>query len=210
MQLLTDNLNNNNNLVKKLIHAAVTPRPIAWVSSVNADGNANLAPYSFFNAVCSNPPTLMYSVGYREDAKDSLANVQQTGEFVVNFVTESNAYAMNLTAEGVPPEVDEFKLAGLTPIPSTVVAPPRVAESPVHFECQLNQIVTISEQPGGASIVIGTVVCIHVDDHIYDPDGDYIDFDAYQVVGRMTGNSYTRTRDRFDLVRPPRQTNKSD
>jgi len=203
MQLLTDNPNDKR-LASKLLYAAVTPRPIAWVSTVDEDGNRNLAPYSFFNAVCSTPPTIMFAVGYRTDPnpKDTLTNIQQTGEFVVNFVTEANAEAMNLTAETVLPEVDEFEVAGLTATPSTKVRPPRVQTSPIAFECQLNQVVTISEAPGGGYAVFGTIVAMHVDDAIYDPERDYVDFDAYQVVGRMAGNSYTRTRDRFDLKRP--------
>ncbi|MEL6150670.1 MAG: flavin reductase family protein, partial [Chloroflexota bacterium] len=188
-----------------VLYAAVTPRPIAWVSTVDDNGVNNLAPYSFFNAVCSFPPTLMFCPGYREDPgpKDTLANIRATGEFVVNFVTETTADAMNTTAQEVSSQVDEFTRAGLTPIASEQVKAPRVKESPINFECKLNQIITINEAPKGGYIVIGTVVHMHIDDSIYDAERGYIDFDAYGVIGRMAGSGYTHTHDRFDLIRPP-------
>jgi flavin reductase (DIM6/NTAB) family NADH-FMN oxidoreductase RutF len=205
MQISTDGLSTNADLAHKLLYAAVTPRPIAWVSTVSTDGQPNLAPYSFFNAVCFVPPTLMFSCGYRENPhqKDTLTNIRETDEFVVNFVTEDNADAMNITAKEVAPDVNEFERANLTPLPSAVVKAPRVAESPIHFECKLNQIVTVNEAPGGGYIIIGTIVHMHFDDELYDAERNYIDFDVYRVVGRMTGSGYTRTRDRFDLIRPP-------
>lgn len=205
MQIYTADISAFRKDVKKLLYAAVTPRPIAWVSTVDANGTPNLAPYSFFNAVCSMPPTVMFCPGYRDTPapKDTLANIRVTGEFVVNFVTEATAEAMNITAVEVPPDVDEFARANVTPLPSVTVKPPRVAESPVHFECKLQQIVPVSEQPGGGYVVIGTIVHMHADDRIYDSERGYIDFDAYAVVGRMAGNGYTRTRERFDLIRPP-------
>lgn len=205
MELATENMSHSNKAVYKVLYAAITPRPIAWVSTVSNDSVLNLAPYSFFNAVCSFPPTLLFCSGYRDvpTPKDTLTNIRANGEFVVNFVTEHNANAMNITAQEVASDVDEFEKAGLTPIPSHQVQPPRVKESPIHFECRLNQIVPISEQPGGGYIVIGTVVHMHVDDAIYDADREYIDFDKYNVVGRMAGSTYTKTQDRFDLERPP-------
>jgi flavin reductase (DIM6/NTAB) family NADH-FMN oxidoreductase RutF len=205
MQIHTEPLTALDRTVYKILYAAVTPRPIAWVSTVDADGTPNLAPYSFFNAICSHPPSLLFCPSYREapNPKDTLANIRATGEFVVNFVTESNAAAMNITAQETAPHVNEFEQANLTPLPSEVVKAPRVAESPIHFECRLNQIVPVSEAPGGGYVVIGTVVMMHVDDSIYDAENNYIDFDAYPVIGRMAGNGYTTTRHRFDLRRPP-------
>jgi len=205
MQLETENLSGPDKLVHKILYAAVTPRPIAWVSTVDEAGNANLAPYSFFNAVCAYPPTVMFCPGYRDVPypKDTLANVRATGEFVVNFVTKATADAMNITAQEVSPDVDEFERAKLTAAPSVVVKAPRVAESPIQFECKLQQIVPVHEHPDGAYIVIGTVVYMHVDDAVYDTEQGYIDFDAYDVVGRMAGNGYVHTRDRFELIRPP-------
>ncbi|MEM6284328.1 MAG: flavin reductase family protein [Chloroflexota bacterium] len=204
MQIHTEKLSAPSRDVHKVLYAAVTPRPIAWVSTVDESGVYNVAPYSFFNAVCSFPPTVMFCPGYREapGPKDTLANIRATGEFVVNFVTEATADAMNITAQDVAPDVDEFTRAGLTPVVSEIVKAPRMQESPIQFECKLNQIVTIREAPGGGYIVIGTVVMMHVDDTIYNAEQGYIDFDAYGVIGRMAGNGYIRTRDRFDLIRP--------
>lgn len=190
--------------VYKLLTAAVVPRPIAWVSTVSAAGQPNLAPFSFFNAVCSNPPTVLFCTGIREadrSPKDTYHNVCATGEFVINFVTEALAEAMNVTAVEVPPDVNEFERAGLTAAPGHTVQVPHVAETPIYFECKLREIVTISEEPGGGHVIIGTVTFIHCADSVY-RTGSYIDFDAYRAVGRMTGPGYVRTRDRFNLARP--------
>lgn len=188
----------------KLLIGAVVPRPIAWVSTISPDGVPNLAPFSFFNGVASNPPSLVFSVSYRESThqpKDTLANLQASSDFVVNMVTEPLATAMNITAGEYPPEVDEFQRAGLTPIPSIQVSAPRVAESPVQFECRLNQIVPIGEGPGSARLVIGTIVYIHIADAIY-REPYKIDITAYQPIGRLAGSSYTRVNDLFELQRP--------
>jgi flavin reductase (DIM6/NTAB) family NADH-FMN oxidoreductase RutF len=191
--------------VYKLLTAAVVPRPIAWVSTVNEQGQPNLAPFSFFNAVCQNPPTLLFCPGIRgvdQSPKDTYHNIRATGEFVVNFVTEELAEAMNITAVEAPAEINEFERANLTAAPGKKVNVPYVAESPVHFECKLREIVTINEEPGGGYIVIGTVVHMHFDDTIY-REGNYLDFSAYHPVGRLTGSGYTRITDTFDLQRPP-------
>lgn len=191
--------------IYKLLTAAIVPRPIAWVSTVNAQGQPNLAPFSFFNAVCEKPPTVLFCPGIRstdQSPKDTYHNIRETGEFVINAVTEALAEAMNITSTELPAEVNEFERAGLTPAPSFIVQPPRVAESPIHLECKLNQIVTISEQPGGGYVVIGTVVFMHIDDTIY-REGNYLDFDTYRPIGRLTGPGYTRITDRFNLTRPP-------
>lgn len=191
----------------KLLIGAIVPRPIAWVSSMDVDGNLNLAPYSFFTAVCPNPPTVVFCPVIRKLTglqKDTLNNIQATGEYVINIVTESNAEAMNITATETPAYTDEFALAGLTPADSVLVKPPRVAESPISFECKLTQIVKIGDDLGQGSMVIGEVVYFHVDDSVYIPDHK-IDHDALQAIGRMGGPSYTRTRNRFDLIRLPQQ-----
>jgi flavin reductase (DIM6/NTAB) family NADH-FMN oxidoreductase RutF len=190
--------------IYKLMTGAIVPRPIGWISTVDADGIPNLAPYSFFNAVCSNPPTLLFCPAIRakdHQRKDTLKNVIATGEFVVNIVTEALAEAMNLTSGEYAADVNEFEVAGLTAAPSAVVRAPRVAESPVHFECKLDQIVTIGETPGGASIVIGRIVHIHVADEVLIPP-DKIDVRKLQAVGRLSGTTYSRTNDFFDLRRP--------
>ena len=191
--------------IYRLLTSAVVPRPIAWVSTVNSAGQPNLAPYSFFNAVCSNPPTVLFCAGIRRSepaGKDSYNNVQATGEFVINFVTDELAEAMNVTAVEVPPEVNEFERAGLTAAPGNTVRVPHVAETPVYFECKLREIVTISEEPGGGYIIIGTVTYMHFDDAIL-LDENVVNFDAFKPVGRMTGSGYIHTDHRFDMERPP-------
>ncbi len=190
--------------VYKLLIGSIVPRPIAWVSSRSADGIPNLAPFSFFTAVCSEPPTVVFCPGVRgeHDQKDTLHNIRATGEYVINFVSELLAEAMNITATELPPHVNEFERAGLTEAPSHVVSVPHVAESLIHFECRLNQVITISDQPGGGNLVIGTVVHMHFDDRVY-REGNYIDLDVMQAVGRLAGPSYCRVNDFFDIKRLP-------
>ncbi len=183
-----------------ILAGAVVPRPIAFVSTIAPDGVRNLAPFSFFNAVCADPPVVCISITVRRPSKDTLANIRATGELVVNIVSESLAAQMNLCAGEYPPDVDEFDVSGLTPVASDLVRPPRVGESPVAMECRLRQVIEVSPRPGGASLVLGEVVRFHVDDRIL-RDGR-IDQDALAAVGRMSGQTYCRTRDRFTLVRP--------
>jgi flavin reductase (DIM6/NTAB) family NADH-FMN oxidoreductase RutF len=193
--------------VYKLMIGAILPRPIGWISTVDAAGQANLAPFSFFNAVASRPPTVVFCPTIREfDAgpKDTLRNVRTTGEFVVNIVTEALAEAMNVTSTEFPPQVDEFAAAGVTAAPSAAVAPPRVAESPVHFECRLHQIVEVGSDPGGGAIVVGRVVHLHVDPSVL-VDGDKIDLAALRPIGRLSGAAYCRVTDVFQMPRPKSQ-----
>lgn len=188
----------------KLMIGSIVPRPIGWISTVDLDGQYNLAPYSFFNAVCPNPPTVLFCPNIRSadhGTKDTLHNVRATGEFVVNIVSQALAEAMNLTSAEFPPEVDEFEYAKLTPIASQVVKPPRVAESLIHFECRVMQIIDINSGPGGGSVVIGEVVHVHVDDRVL-IGTDKIDLDVLQPIGRLAGAAYARVTDRFDLSRP--------
>ncbi|MHB8629661.1 MAG: flavin reductase family protein [Aggregatilineales bacterium] len=196
--------------VYKLLVGAIVPRAIAWVSSLNPEGACNLAPFSFFTAVCPRPPTLVFAPMIRGTdgaEKDTLRNIRDTGEFVVNVVTEMTVVAANISSTEFPAEVDEFVAAHVTPAPSIVVKPPRVLESPVNFECRLRQIVPISDEPGGGSLIIGTIVYIHVRDDLL--RGDYrIDPDALRAVGRMAGADYSRITDRFALERPPSQIQK--
>jgi flavin reductase (DIM6/NTAB) family NADH-FMN oxidoreductase RutF len=138
-----------------------------------------------------------------DNPKDTLANVRATGEFVVNIVTQATAAAMNVTAADFPPGVDEFEAAGLTQLPSVVVKPPRVAESPIHYECRVTQIVDVSDEPGGGSVVIGRVLRLHVAERVL-TGGDKIDLAALEPVGRLAGSSYARINDIFELVRPPK------
>ncbi len=193
--------------IYKIMTGIIVPRPVALVSSVDRDGVANLAPFSFFCGVGSAPPTLLFCPALRAqkgaDAghrKDTLRNVEVTGEFVVNVVSDAIATAANATAAEVPPEVDEFALSGLTPVASLAVRPPRVAESPAQMECRLMQVIYTSRQPGGGVIVLGEIVRFHVradlvNEFRVDPAG-------LDAVGRMAGNTWVRTRERIELIRP--------
>jgi flavin reductase (DIM6/NTAB) family NADH-FMN oxidoreductase RutF len=190
--------------LQKLLNGAIIPRPIGWISTLSPTGGHNLAPFSYFTVVCPNPPHVLYCPGRRGpegSEKDSLAHVRAHGEFVVNIVTEGLAQAMNLTSSEVGPDVDEFALAGLTPAPSVKVRPPRVAESPIHFECQVAHILDVSDALGGGSIVVGRVVHVHVDESVL-LDGGKINIPALQAVGRLAGAGYARVSDLFDMPRP--------
>jgi len=188
--------------IYKLLIGSIVPRPIAFVSTMGADGIYNLAPFSFFTAVSANPPAIAFAPVLSLDGKrkDTLNNAERIGEFVVNVVSEDIVRQMNETSAEFPPEIDEFEVSGLTPIPSDLVAVPRVKESHIAMEYKLRQIVEMSSLPMGGSLVIGEVVRFHVDDAYFD---DYrIDVDKLRPIGRMAGFSYTRTTDRFELVRP--------
>jgi flavin reductase (DIM6/NTAB) family NADH-FMN oxidoreductase RutF len=191
------------NDIYKLMVGAIVPRPIALVSTVDEANVRNLAPFSYFTACSSNPPVVVFCPIMRPlplGAKDTLRNIIATREFVVNIVSEDFAGGMNATAAQVPPEVDEFELSGLTPIPSELIQPPRVAESHIHMECRLRQIVQVSDQPGGGSLVLGEVVRFHVREDLF--ENFRIDPDKLRAIGRMAGSTYIRTTDRFDLERP--------
>ncbi len=190
--------------VYKLMSGSILPRPVGWVSTVDTAGRPNLAPFSFFNMVCAKPPTLLFCPIIRTtdgQPKDTLNNVRATGEFVINIVTESLAGAVNQTAIEAPPGFNEFEYAGLTPVPAVRVRPPRVAESPIHFECRLTQIVDVSGGVGGGAVVLGEVLHIHVAEHVLEGE-DRINLQALQPVGRLVGNLYCRVSDTFSLDRP--------
>jgi flavin reductase (DIM6/NTAB) family NADH-FMN oxidoreductase RutF len=182
---------------------AVLPRPIAWVSTIDSAGNPNLAPFSYFTAVCSTPMTLLFCPSVpvtKGGKKDTLRNIEAVPEFVINLVNEENAEAMNLTSALLPHGQSEFEWAGLTPVPSETIRVPRVAESPIAFECRLQRIVTVSDQPGGGSAVFGEVQCVHIRNDIYQ-DG-YVRLEAYKPVGRLSGPGYVRVTDTFEMQRP--------
>ena len=185
----------------RVLTGVVVPRPIAFVSSVSADGVVNLAPFSFFNAMAYDPATIVLgisrSAGWK--AKDTLANIEATGEFVVNVVVDDIAEAMNSTAAEFPAAVDEFEIAGLTAKPSELVGAPLVAESPVNMECKLTQVVEIGDGTNHA-IVIGEIVLMHVRDNII--DGHRINHGHLKPVGRLAGNMYCKTEDVYEMVRP--------
>ncbi|HTU50271.1 MAG TPA: flavin reductase family protein [Acidobacteriaceae bacterium] len=193
--------------IYKLLVGSVVPRPIAFVSSMDADGVRNLAPFSFFTVASANPPIVcfcpMMRVAVRnglQPTKDTLRNIIATREFVVNVVSEEFAEQMNECSAELPSEVDEFLVSGLTPVASDVVRPPRVGESHVQMECRLQQVVHVSTEPLGGSLVLGEIVRFHVSTALF--DNFRIDPDKLQAIGRMAGSTYTRTRDRFDMERP--------
>jgi flavin reductase (DIM6/NTAB) family NADH-FMN oxidoreductase RutF len=192
-----------------LILNAVAPRPIAWVSTLSAAGQPNLAPFSFFNAVCVDPPLLAFAPGLRPrkeadashgEPKDTLRNIRETKEFVISIVTFDLLEPMNITSGEYDATVNEWELAKVTPGASQVVRPARVNESPVSFECKLYQILDFSAAPTSSSLVIGQIVGIHIDDaHMKD---GHLDRNSLDLIGRMGGIQYTRTTTRVELARP--------
>ncbi len=183
----------------------ITPRPIAWVSSLSQQGVPNLAPYSFFNGVGANPPMVMFCPANNRagEPKDTLRNVQQTGEFVVNMVTEAMAEQMNQTAAEYSPETDEFVAAGVAKVTSAKVQVPRVQSCKASMECRVHQILEMGQGPGGANLVIGQIVWLHVAADLFNAEDQFLSED-FDTIGRMGGNVYSHTRDRFNLERPPR------
>jgi len=186
----------------KLMAASITPRPIAWVTTQSAGGVRNAAPYSFFNMMAADPPLVVLGLMRRPDGtfKDTAANIIETGEFVVNLVSDADAPAMNQTCIDAPPGVDEIEMAGIEVAKSVKVAPPRIATAPVSFECRLFQAI----EPGPAStIVLGQVVEMHIADRFIDADRLHVDTVAMNLVARMHGAGwYTRASDMFQLQRP--------
>ena len=188
--------------VYKLLVSTVVPRPIAWVTTQDIDGTVNAAPFSFFNAVSGNPPVIVFGIGGRApgDVKDTGGNVRRTGQFVVNLVSNALAEQMNITAIDFPKDVNELLQAGLHVAPSSRVQPPRIAESPVSFECERLVIVEVGVD---RAVVLGKVVAIHVaDEYVLDPARCYIDTPKLELIGRMHGRGwYARTTDRFEMPR---------
>jgi len=185
----------------RLMASAITPRPIAWVTSQSAAGARNAAPYSFFNMMGADPPIVVIGMMRRPDGshKDSAVNVLETGEFVVNLVCEDDAPAMNLTSIDAPPGVDEIALADLATAPSLAITPPRIASAPVAMECRVFQ----TQEIGSTTLVIGQVLQFHVRDEFYDASRRRIDTPAMHLVGRVHGTGwYARGTDLFELQRP--------
>lgn len=187
----------------KLMIGSILPRPIAWVSTMDEAGKLNLAPFSYFSAVCTQPMTLLFSPGIlpNGEKKNTWRNIEKVPEFVINICNNETAEAMNLSATVLPYGESEFEWAGVTPVSCEMIAVPRVAEAPVSFECVLQQIVTVSEQPGGGAAIFGEVQRIHIRDDIYQ-DG-YVNLEVFKPIGRLAGNSYTRITNSFDMHRVP-------
>ena len=186
----------------KILTGTVIPRPIGWVSTIDENGVNNLAPFSFFNAVGEDPPHVVFSTVRTGDKnKDTLNNVLHNKQFVVNLVTEDIVEQMNTTAAQVASTVDEFALAGLTPIASDCVAPKRVKESPVNFECEMVHHYFLEDHKnGGAAIIIGKILTMHIADEIVG-EKYRIDMDKYKPVARLAGSNYSKIGEIFRIKR---------
>jgi flavin reductase (DIM6/NTAB) family NADH-FMN oxidoreductase RutF len=201
--LIVDSASTDYPSVYKLLIGSVVPRPIAFVSTVSPEGIFNVAPFSFFTVASANPPVLVFTVSRRstpDPRKDTLRNITTAREFVVNIVSEEFGQKMNICAGDYPPDVDEFQRSGLTPVPSDLVKAPRVAESHINMECRLLYTIEMGGLAGAGNLVLGEVVRFHIDDAYF--NNYRIDQDKLRAIGRMAGNSYTRTLDRFDMIRP--------
>lgn len=186
----------------KLLTGTIIPRPIGWISTVDNHGNNNLAPFSYFNMVSSDPPCVMFSTRRDNNTnKDTLNNVLQNGEFVVNLVTQNVVEQMNSTSQAVAPTVDEFELAGVTPIDSVSIQPKRVKESLVNFECEMIHHYFIdNDSNGSACVVIGKIRTMHIDDSIL-LENNKINLETYKPVARLAGSNYGMLGEIFSIKR---------
>ncbi|UQI39602.1 flavin reductase family protein [Vreelandella venusta] len=189
-------------VIYRLLSGSVCPRPIAWVSTQDKDGNTNLAPFSFFNVASVNPPILAFSplLDGSGRPKDTLRNLTELAECVVHIGNETLIEALNTTSASVPPEQDEFLLAGLEKAEVPGISVPRIAGAPVAFGCKLRDLIRFGDQPLAGSLVLAEIVAMHIDDAIW--DGRHINMDMLKPVGRLAGSDYVRISDRFALERP--------
>ena len=192
----------------KLMIGSIVPRPIALVSTISKGNINNVAPFSYFNGVCSNPPTIMFAParrGHDGKTKDTLNNIRETNEFAINIVSEEIVEPMVACSTDYSDEVDEFKISNFTPIQCDKIIAPRVEESKVVFECKLNTIIEIGpSKPGGGFVVIGEIVLFHINDDVF-KDGK-IDLSLLNPVGRLSGNNYSRVFDSFEVKRQIKPT----
>jgi len=181
----------------------IIPRPIAWVSTISPDGVTNLAPFSFFQGVCARPPTLLFCPANdrRGNPKDTLRNIRETQEFVVNLVSSAQVEAMDATSAALSYGESEFSRFGVDPVPSRRVRPPRVSGSPVAFECELDRIIDVGEGPVAGNIVLGRILRFYVDDAVLGSDGKP-DPERLGLVGRLGRDEYAELGSRFRLSRP--------
>jgi len=186
----------------ELFMSIVVPRPIAFISTIGEDGVYNVAPFSCFTPASIKPAHVCFGIGSRRDGrkKDTLKNIEFSGDFVVNVVTESLAEAMHQASADYPSEVDEFEETGLTPVKGDQVRSPMIAESPVHMECKLSRIVEFGQVPALSHLVIGHVVLVHVQDELW--AGDQADIRKLKPVGRLGGQLYMRITSIFEMERP--------
>jgi flavin reductase (DIM6/NTAB) family NADH-FMN oxidoreductase RutF len=189
--------------VYNLLTGIVVPRPIAWVSTISSQGVPNLAPFSFFNVFGANPPVVVFSPTLKRDGtkKDTLRNIEATGEFVIHSTVEALAEVVNLTSKELPPEDSEFELAKLAMIPSAVVKPMRVSIAPTALECKVLQIIPTGTGPIAGNLVVGEVVMIHVNDNVLDQAGR-VDPRKLQAVARLGAEYWCKTKYLFELKRP--------
>ncbi|MDD4860099.1 MAG: flavin reductase family protein [Dehalococcoidales bacterium] len=186
-----------------LMMSAIVPRPIAFISTLGENGVNNLAPFSAFTVVAMRPSLVCFSAERKRDGKkkDTLINIEYSGEFVINAVDEAIAEAMNITSAEYPPEVSEFAMGGLTPVRSDLVKAPGVAESPVRMECRLTKILEFGKEPEGSALVIGQVMLVHIKDEMW--TGRYVDREKFKAIGRIGGmDGYCRLIDIFRMKRP--------
>ncbi len=188
--------------IYKLITGIVIPRPIGWISSISENGVENLAPFSFFNAISHDPPHIVFCASTHPDSnQDTLNNILQTKQFVVNMVTEEVLEKMNLTSAAIPSHESEFDFAQLTPIASTLIKAPRVQESPIHLECELVHHYSIeNHKEGGATLVVGKVVMFHINDEILN-ENYKLDSTKYQPISRLAGANYSKIGEVISIKR---------
>ena len=186
----------------KLMSASITPRPIAWVTTVSAHGARNAAPYSFFNMMAADPPLVALGLMRRPDGryKDTCANIIETGEFVVNLVAEADLDAMNFTCIDAPPGFDELEAGGVETVASVRIAPPRILSAPVSMECRVHQRIDVSK---ASTVVLGEVLMFHIDDRFVEPERLHVDASAMGLLARMHGAGwYARQPDMIQRDRP--------
>jgi flavin reductase (DIM6/NTAB) family NADH-FMN oxidoreductase RutF len=200
LQMFYDAVKNEHGLRHDPFKTIIAPRPIGWISTISREGHVNLAPYSFFNGISDNPHMVMFS---SSGHKDSVRNCEETGEFVCNLATLALKDQMNLSSAVVPHDVNEFELAGLTPVASRLVKPPRVAESPAALECKVLRIIQLEDIEGRAIeqyMTLGQVIGIHIDDAVIH-DG-MLDITELKNLGRLGYMDYTAVEKTFQMVRP--------
>lgn len=190
-----------------LMISAIVPRPIAWISTKGKDGTTNLAPFSYFQGITSKPPMISVSIGHRRwndetVRKDTLKNIEETGEFVVNVPTEEQGELVTLTSTEYAPGESEIEKAGLTTIPSDIVAAPRIKECPIHFECRLDQVVWCGKPKPVNGLVIAEVVKFHISESVWDAEKNWVDVEKLHPLSRLAGQLYGKTREVFEVVRP--------
>ena len=189
--------------VYQMLVGLVTPRPIAWVTTLSKSGVVNLAPFSFFNTFGANPPVVVFSPTLKRDGgkKDTLINIEANGEFVINASTEQHADLINMSSKMLLPDESEVDMTGLLILPSNKVKPPRLADVPFALECKVMQIIPVGTGAISANLVIGEIVMMHIDDAVLDPKGQP-DPRKIKAIARLGGEFWCRTQDLFQLERP--------